>query len=275
MKLNFVKVNASGNTTVFVLDPVPNSQYIHISQKIMNDCNIGAEQVGFITQDAVHGVRMDMMGGEFCGNASRSFAAWLTLCDESGTVLKKNVENEVQMEIAVSGHSGILVAQVNGFRSNNVCNVSLPMPLPTSITHGADVYFNDYSLVIFEGISHLILWDRPEKKDDLIKAKDFLKNHDLNTHSFGIMYYQRESMFMKPLVFINNTNTTTWENSCGSGSCALAAALADIQKDNIYELNIHQPGGELIVSVCWKKGIRRIVLSGTIEITVIGTVFLN
>ena len=74
MKLNFVKVNPVENMTVFILDNIGNKKHIEVSKKIMDYSNLYAEQVGFVEnldrKDSTESVRLQMMGGEFCGNAN-------------------------------------------------------------------------------------------------------------------------------------------------------------------------------------------------------------
>jgi diaminopimelate epimerase len=276
MKLRFLKVNPSGNTTVFVLDPVPREQYTRVAGAIMQQCNVGAEQVGFIIEETGSGtVRMDMAGGEFCGNASRSFAAWLALRDESGLAVRNFREKECKVAIHVSGHKGILEATLGNLGADNKCLASVSMPIPEQILHGEDDYFGRYSIVIFEGISHFVLWERVPKDGDIEAARAFLTARSVDSSSFGIMYYRLETCFMCPVVYIDAAQTLVWENSCGSGSCALAASLADQQQAGISALTLHQPGGDLTVHVDWDQGVKGIVLSGVVEITAIGIAYID
>lgn len=274
MLLRFVKASASGNTTVLILDPVPRDDYMRVSREVMRNCSVGAEQVGFIRKGTT-GTRMDMMGGEFCGNASRSFAAWLALANKDDSGLKNLKEVKKQIDIEVSGHNGTLIAHIGNLGTQNKCYVSISMPLPQRIIHGTDDFLGEHSITVFEGISHLVLWDRNSKKGDLQYAKAFLEAHGADASSFGIMYYQRKTGFMRPLVFIDTIGTLVWENSCGSGSCALAAAIADKKKASVLAMAIPQPGGNLTVDVSWKGSIENIVLSGIIEITAIGTIYID
>jgi diaminopimelate epimerase len=276
MKLRFLKVNPSGNTTVFVLDPVPREQYARVAGAIMQQCHVGAEQVGFIHEDTYHGtLRMDMAGGEFCGNASRSFAAWLALRDESGFDVHNFKEAERKIIIQVSGHQGLLEATLGNLGADNKCFASVLMPIPKQILHGEDEYFGRHSIVIFEGISHFVLWERDPKDGDIASAREFLRTQGVDASCFGIMYYRRATSFMRPVVYIDAVQTLVWENSCGSGSCALAAALADQQKAGISALTLHQPGGDLTVHVDWDHGVKGIVLGGTVEIVAIGTAYID
>lgn len=93
MKLRFVKMNPTGNTTVFVLDPVPVPDQAKTALALMAPSVLGGEQVGFVSLAPTEGppgagpacggpgptiaASLRMMGGEFCGNAARSLGAYL------------------------------------------------------------------------------------------------------------------------------------------------------------------------------------------------------
>ena len=74
MELNILRADPAGNITVFVLDPVEKAQRAAIAEKIMAIPALKAEQVGYActAEDNVDG-HMEMMGGEFCGNATRAY----------------------------------------------------------------------------------------------------------------------------------------------------------------------------------------------------------
>jgi diaminopimelate epimerase len=73
MELKIVLANPAGNITAFVLDDVNRRDYIDISHKLMNIKEFGIEQVAFIKSLYEQPYTMEMMGLEFCGNASRCF----------------------------------------------------------------------------------------------------------------------------------------------------------------------------------------------------------
>src|SRR3712207_235334 len=93
MKIEFVKINPVENMTILVKSSLPRLKYPILSQKMMRYSHLYAEQVGFM-----EGKHLQMMGGEFCGNASRSFAAYLAFCDET-------FQQEKNYEITCSGYS--------------------------------------------------------------------------------------------------------------------------------------------------------------------------
>ena len=276
MKLRFIKANPSGNTTIFILDPVAKEQYPAVGAAVMAYENVGAEQVAFIVKDdsVPAGYRMEMAGGEFCGNASRSFAAWLNLCPDGGAP-HRFAEEERDTVISVSGATHPLTAHLTRMEEDNRCYVTVDMPLPQRVLSGNDPWFGQYSLVIFEGISHLVLFNREPRDGDVEKAREFLKVVGPMPEAFGLMYYDGSRRFMRPLVDVEESNTLVWENSCGSGTSALATALAHRADASLEDILIRQPGGDLHVDVTWEKGVKRLVLGGVIEFTACGDLYVN
>ena len=69
---------------------------------------------------------------------------------------------------------------------------------------------------------------------------------------------------MIPAVYVTATDTLYWENSCGSGSAAVAAALACMGKKDV-SCTIHQPGGTIDIMAHVEDGqLRRIVIGGPV-----------
>ena len=85
MKPEIVCANPAGNITIFVLNPPRGkAERVQTAETLMVDPDLKAEQVGFVYPPATpSGLwRLEMAGGEFCGNASRSF--WLLDALKSG-----------------------------------------------------------------------------------------------------------------------------------------------------------------------------------------------
>ena len=82
MKFTVVMADPAGNRTAIVRSGVPKSERAKVAAAIMADPALRAEQVGFETRP-LYGKslgRLEMAGGEFCGNAARSFG--YLLCKE-------------------------------------------------------------------------------------------------------------------------------------------------------------------------------------------------
>ncbi|MEG2731805.1 MAG: hypothetical protein RR930_00200 [Clostridium sp.] len=278
MRLRYVKVNPSGNTTVFILDPVPEKDYTYLTRLVMEHRHVGAEQVGFIckAKNSNLDLRMEMVGDSFCGNGSCAYAAWMSLRTGDGLELHNFSEREKEIAIEVSGPKEPLIANVRNMDSDYKCFVTITMPLPFRIRHGLDETLGDYSLVEFEGISQLVLWNRKADDKDFPAAKELLIRQGAHIGCFGIMFYQQDSSTMKSLVYVGGADTLVWEESCGSGSSSVVAAMADRKKESILDLDIHQVGGTLTLSAYVRENkLSTISLGGIVEITSTGTIFID
>ena len=107
MKLNVLRADPAGNITLFVLDPVEKSKRAGIAAQLMEIPEFKAEQVGFFCPpgEGADG-HMEMMGGEFCGNATRAFG--LLTAKNMGLTGPAHVRIETTRE-TVAGHTGTLV----------------------------------------------------------------------------------------------------------------------------------------------------------------------
>lgn len=274
MRLNFVKVNPVENMTIFIMDQIPRKEHKGVSNRIMNYNNLHAEQVGFIER-ATSGdsIRLQMMGGEFCGNATRSLAA-LMVHNDYPQIEKRQDKYFVELEVSGIGKS--ILCQVEQIGVNKYLS-KIEMAPPLSIEDG-QIHFQgkslDFTRVDFEGIIHFIVDRRTIKdKDGFYEAiKDSLSDSDYE--AFGIMYYDFQENFMEPLVYVRSTDSLFWERSCASGTCALGAAMAYLEKRSI-EMDIDQPGGSLNVVANYDNDwIQSIYLDGQVEIVAEGILYI-
>ncbi|MGH4121308.1 hypothetical protein [Clostridium sp.] len=279
IKLHFIKVNPVENMTIFVLDPVPRQFHINIANKIMEYGNIYAEQVGFIEKPCTEEgkskncIKLQMMGGEFCGNAARSLAAVLAY-NEYPCVEMKN--NRFIVPLEVSGFNGVINCEVEHLKGTEY-NSKIIMPLVKEtkdfyVNYNATVY--KCAMVEFPGIIHLIVDSNGilDKEDFFYNVKNKLEHTKFD--AIGIMFYDYEKDFMQPLVYVKGTDSLFWERSCASGTCALAVALT-LKQEKSIDILVVQPGGELQVATEWYNGcIKRILLNGKVEIVAEGKVYL-
>lgn len=279
MDLQFIKADPCGNVTVFVLDQVTPSWFGALARQIMAPGSVGAEQVGFLrpaTQEGALG-RLEMMGGEFCGNATRCFAAWLVAQSVDGEAAcasdKERLFAQREVFVESTGSAQVLKAVVRPINPPAYWDVSLDMPLPVRLFHEKTDTLGWASVVVYEGITHVIVWNRAHQTKDVDSAGELFKRCGIETDCYGILYYNEKSSFMRPMVYVAASDTLVWETSCGSGSCAVGCALADRQNLREGAYQIHQPGGTLKVSLQKNGGnICRLILSGPIKLTVSGTV---
>ncbi|MDR1863470.1 MAG: hypothetical protein LBQ67_06070 [Treponema sp.] len=98
MEYEMVVADPAGNITVFVLDPVDSpEERAALSKAILGDPLLKAEQAGFvIPPEREDGLwRLEMMGGEFCGNAARSFGLFVAA--------RRGLKGKLAIPVSVSG----------------------------------------------------------------------------------------------------------------------------------------------------------------------------
>ena len=79
---------------------------------------------------------------------------------------------------------------------------------------------------------------------------------------------------MRPLVYVRDTDTLVWENSCASGTCAVAAARALAQNASL-RLELFQPGGSLTAKAELQAGgLTALILDGPVTFPRSGTLLL-
>ncbi len=264
MTVNYIKANASGNTTALVTDKFERVKYSQIAAALIAKEELGIEQVGFIEkpENKTSRSRLQMMGGEFCGNASRSFGAYLVLSDPYAPTT-----GMIKVPLDISGYDGTLTAVIMPTEKNR-CIAMIDMPLPQRIIHEDNRYLGKVSVVEFSGIVHIILWDTNDINEKyIIPAKEILKNHNIVSPCIGLMFYNKEKNFLEPVVFVEETKTAVRESSCGSGTAALVCALSSMLQTSIPDLTVNQPGGILSAGAVFDKGIINCSLTGLVEIS--------
>lgn len=233
MKIQYV--NPAGNITAIVEGFVPMAERISLSKKILDKkC---AEQVGFETAPALGGsYRLEMMGGEFCGNAARSFG-FLKALDSFKT-------GSHIINVEVSGAEAPIPVTVNLDESTAFAQMPVPNRLEQITVHGYS-----YPVVMCHGICHLIALGKTPDIDFVDSALKAMK--DLKQDAYGIMFLDAGQSRLTPAVYVPTTDSLIWESSCGSGSVAcgwyLFVATRAMDNTPCQSYTFHQPGGSIRV----------------------------
>jgi diaminopimelate epimerase len=221
----------AGNDTALIKKIVPPAV-----KKILNDAvekkYTNVEQVGFYEwNEKTNTGRLEMAGGEFCGNATRS-TAYLLLNGNLGDIMMQ-----------VSGVSRPLLA---GVKKENTAFTEIPIMKDFSCVEQIS---KEVTKVEIEGITHLIT-KRPQgtPTDLKEKAKILLTTFDLLTtrKCSGVMYLSEKEnqIVMDPIVWIRDVNTLFYETACASGATAVGVWKASQNKDTQTTLALLQPSEE-------------------------------
>ena len=252
---NYFRANPCGNITGFVVAPVYPGYRKAYTDCIMEQIDKGVEQVGFISP-AYEGapLRMDMMGGEFCANATRAYGLYsASFYDTDGLV---------DIEVYVSGHEGTtdVIADVK----NQKAYVALDAPIGRE---NLTIDGKDCTLVKLPGISHLVV-EAEEDKEFVNKALEVLKK-DHKDEAYGVLFFNKEKLEMIPYVYVEGSETLFREGSCGSGTIAVVNYLEDdiAKLDEDYKISIKNPAGELEVFVYEFEDGKKFCVGGKVELT--------
>ena len=263
MKLEFVKLSPAQNMTVIVKTPVPRRQQSDVAGRLIDYAGVFAEQAGFIEPPTLPGAecRLQMMGGEFCGNATMCMAA-LTARDGG---IQPGETRDINVEI--SGAEGVLNCRVSCTEDGYVCKTR--MPLPESVEK-----LNGYSLVRLPGITHAIL-KCAAPASLRTGAEEMLREIAalLDDEAVGLMLYSPATAEMIPLVYVKATDTMIWERGCGSGSAAVGA-LAAWEKQADVQIPLLQPGGTITAAARWNDGLAEVSIEGRVRIVCEGVAYV-
>lgn len=228
-KVKYQKYFPGGNGTALIIG----NDYSEDEKKTINDKILSEdrtiEQVGFLTTKGQP--ELQMAGGEFCGNATRS-AAFYYLKGKAGKmkilVNQKDIINagvydngEAWSEIPLYKGEDAIIKKEKGIYQVKMNGI--------------------VSIVINEDISKKFLADKSRLKEI---ALQFITKYKLdNEDAVGVIFIEKENVLkIHPVVWVRKIKTLYYETGCGSGSTATAMVQAYLKKENT-RLEIFQPSG--------------------------------
>ena len=258
MKIEYSVLDPTGNITILVHTPVPPENQPYVATCLMEQ-EPDAEQVGFLSEDAGCDIALRMAGGEFCGNASMSAAVLAAM--NAGM-------QKARMTVRVSGAAGPVSAKVSQLPDGSWSG-SVQMPRPEGPRRMVLPGFDTPCPVMeFEGISHVVLEEPMEQERAEALAPQWCAA--LGAEAVGMMFFDRKSYRLEPLVYVPAAGTLCWETSCASGSTAVGVYLA-AEAGGLVTAILYQPGGSLMVTT---DGEGAPTLGGTIRLRKTGSMEL-
>lgn len=274
MEIKFVKINPTQNMTILVESPISRKDQPTIASQLMNYDSVFAEQVGFIEAPLFYPdswARIQMMGGEFCGNATLSLAALLSI--------DRDLPLEIQTQIPIESSGTEQLIQCEVTRKEDHILTSLTLPTPSKIgltTLMLEERSYDLTVVYLDGITHIILPVQSVTQEDIYfaeKATQAWQNR-FETDALGLMLLEEKEYRITPLVYVKSTDSLIWERGCGSGTAAIGAYLAHKAQQSI-NAPIAQPGGDIVVKVGYSSGsITTLTITGKVKIAARGIAYL-
>ena len=252
-------LDPAGNVTAIVCSDVPAAERARVAAQILRLPELGIEQVAFLTEPRSGGeIRLEMMGGEFCGNALR--------CAGFYQALRNGAQGKSCVFAEISGADG--VQPVMADTVEGTASTVMPLPLSVQPAGWADV---QAARVTFAGITHFVI-DCAQPDESLVQRAIAAAPE---ASAVGAIFLDRAHGSIKPVVFVRETASCVAENSCASGSVAAAVVLTADFADGITEIGIGQPGGTLEVGVQRTDGaVTGLSIGGAVRLTQTLTVTL-
>lgn len=254
----YIKCSPGGNITGLVFAEVPREEQASVAKRIMAS-QPDVEQVGFVEKPkgpkAV--ARLQMMGGEFCGNATRSLA-WVLWHKR-----RRGIDTSARIvTLEVSGVARPLSAEIH----DRMVRVEMPIKKELSSIKSIKAQ----TVVELEGISHVVL-RRPAPRDAREEANRLLDELGLKgLEAAGVLYCEKreDGVSLTPIVWVRETATLVEETACASGTVCVALVESANAGRSVDNLKVYQPSGSFITaSVEFGKGqFLRAFIEGPVEI---------
>jgi diaminopimelate epimerase len=193
-----------------------------------------------------------MMGGEFCGNAARSFGLY--------AARDMGLRGKQDLCIGVSGASAPVAVHVD--LDASTAEVEIPGPRAEVLLSWKG---RSFPALCFDGITHVIAEGLEGDRDMVFGLLESVRQAGGSAAALGVMFYDPGRRFMRPVVYVAATESLVFESSCGSGTAALAAYLSRALTGGRERLKIFQPGGVIDVRVEKQAGkIKTIGIGGPV-----------
>ncbi len=244
----------AGNDTALVYG----TNYTKKIKKKINDAimkkHTNVEQVGFINNNGKK--ELQMAGGEFCGNATRSavynyldgMQGKIQICVNSKDKIIAGVDKDKKAwcEIPLCKNSNIITEKENGVFIVEIKGITI--------------------IVIKEFKAQKYLCDKDKLKQI---GRSLIDDYNLaNNSAVGVMFCekQKETIKINPIVWVKNIDTLFYETACGSGSTAVCIVESYLKKQS-QKIDILQPSGLIITaSVDYKNNkFQKAIISGNVE----------
>lgn len=252
-EIRYISFLPGGNKTALVIE----GSYSAAEKKRINDAIMNAdpeiEQVGFLGPRERPSIQM--AGGEFCGNATRSAALYYLQGKKGHLGITVNIDDRVAC----------------GVRGSNAwCGIPVGKGSAEKAAEGI-------WLVELSGISHLVVEAEHaaaylRDMDDLKEAGFILiKQYGLaKRDAAGVIFLESlgdDRFKIHPVVWVSKMGSLFYETACGSGTVAAAIVHALQTEENPYTEEFLQPSGKIIrAETSIDNGrVTRAVISGPVE----------
>lgn len=269
MQVHFVKLSPTQNMTLLITEPMPRADYGACASALMRYESLHAEQAGFVEQASCKeaAARLQMMGGEFCGNATMALA--VLVARNRGLSLGQTCS----LFLESSGTDELIACSVahRGAYFEGEIETPIPRNMDYCETEHKGTRIPFYKIDL-PGITHLLVMDFDPQADKREFVEHILADKERYSHqdALGVLFLDTKIMEMLPVVAVHSIGSLVWERGCGSGSAAAGYALSLLQQKS-GDFSFKQPGGILRVRSLFEGGrVRKLRVQGEVRIVAEG-----
>ena len=253
-KYEYTILRPGGNDQMLIKGIGPKNKRRKINDEMIKRFP-SVEQVSFFEYDQKNKkATLELAGGEFCGNATRSLAYLL---------LQGNI-GEIKIKV-----SGTTISLNAGIRQKATAFAQMPVSNLKSVKKFQPNLFR----VDLEGITQLVyLQNKPVEKDLKQYAFEILKKQNLiySVPAAGVMFISEKEQFidLQPVVWVRDIETLLYETACASGTAAVGIWKALQTKEKSAKVKVLQPTGKFIEAEVTKNESNglEVYIDGEIEI---------
>lgn len=254
-----------GNDTFIIMNGSFEREHYPRLNKMVLDQHPKFEQGAVLEGPSRGGVlRMQMTGGEFCGNATRSAAALVAETFTRGKELDAVANYDAIREecdtlsfpLEVSGTDNLVSATATPTEYGWDVEIELPRMAQRNVAYDVPIMFGadtiPCTVVTLEGISHVLIpesemaFDNNQAKLQMMVADVITQLKWADMGAFGLIWVKHddEQVAIEPVVFVKSNQTCIYESACGSGT--IAVALATAQEGQSTSTSVRQPSGAVL-----------------------------
>lgn len=253
-KYEFTILRPGGNDQMLIKGIIPKEQKRAINDEMIKRYP-NVEQVSFYEYNIKKNFAiLELAGGEFCGNATRSLA-YLLLKGKRG-----------ELDIEVSGTSEKLKA---GVKIKKTAFAQMPVKKKQSLKRINKKLFR----IDLEGITHLVSLESTDTlSSNQLKSRalNILKKENLiySIAAAGVMFIKEYKGFieLKPIVWVRDIETLLYETACASGTAAVGIYKTNENQKNSNKTKVLQPSGKFITAEVYKEKSTKVYIDGEIEV---------
>lgn len=253
MEIKIAFYDPCGNITALVETPLAAEQRQALAEELLQREELHIEQIGFLCPPRGDGlVRVELAGGEFCGNSLRCAALHYV---QSGGLRGQHI-----VPVEVSGAEQCVPVAVNSFSRNARAVMPLPRRYYQAIIEDMPAYVCDFGSLV-----NIVLPDEYPEQETVDMLLQYAVVH-FHAAAVALIFLPPDAPAICPVVYVPALGSLVFETGCACGAMAASVYAVSQRGNGNYHFEWQQMGGIMPVELKKRGGrIEKLTLSGVIK----------